>query len=286
MQEMPESVEDRAAAFCPPTAAGIMSRLDTAAAGFYSVEFVGVADSTNNIAKRLAAEGCPAGRAIVANGQTAGRGRLGRSFYSPRGSGLYISIVLRPCGEVAKPELITTAAAVAVCRAIESLTGRQPAIKWVNDVLVDGKKVCGILTEGGTSQSGPLSWAVLGIGINLAEPQGGFPPDIAAVAGAIYPAGQDGCLPPADLPERMAAAVLNHFAQLYISPSADPSTIIQLYKSLCTTPGRRVAVIKGQNRRQAVALRLDDALRLVVRYDDGTEEALAFGEVSVRPDER
>lgn len=286
MQENPEGGDPRAVMFCSPSAEGIMARLDTSAADFYSVEYVAVVDSTNNIAKRLASGGCPAGRVIVADGQTAGRGRLGRSFYSPRGSGLYISIVLRPGGMMAKPELITTAAAVAVCRAIDSLTGIKPAIKWVNDVQIDGKKVCGILTEGGASPSGALDWAVLGIGINLIEPEGGFPPDIAAVAGALFTAGSpDGDLPPADFPERMAAAILNHFAQLYVSPSANSDTIVQQYKSLCTTPGRRVTVTRGLTRRQALALLLDDALRLVVRYDDGTEEVLACGEVSVRPDD-
>lgn len=264
-----------------PTAEGIAARLSASAAEFYSVECVGVVDSTNIIAKRMAAEGCSAGKVIVADGQTAGRGRLGRSFHSPRGTGLYISIVLRPQGDAAKPELITTAAAVAVCRAIEGVAGDRPAIKWVNDVLLNGRKVCGILTEGSTTPSGALDYAVLGIGINLVVPEGGFPAEIADIAGALF----ESTAAPADLADRMAATLLDGFAKLYVF-SADHSEIIQAYKDYCTTPGRRVTVVRGSSRRSAYALGLDDSLHLHVRYDDGEEEALSHGEISIRPDEK
>ncbi len=266
----------------PPSEAGIVARLCAPAAEFYSVECVGVVDSTNTIAKRMAAEGCAAGKVIVADGQTAGRGRLGRAFHSPRGTGLYLSVVLRPQDELAKPEFITTAAAVAVCRAIESTAATRPAIKWVNDVLIGDRKVCGILTEGSASRAGGLDFAVLGIGINLVWPKGGFPADIAGTAGALF----KGEVSPADLPDRVAAAVLSNFAKLYVLPSADPSEIVRLYKSYCTTPGKHITVICGSSRRPALALGLDDSLHLLVRYDDGEEEALAFGEISIRPDDK
>jgi len=264
------------------SAAGIMARLSKPAIELYFVECVGVTNSTNTLAKRLAAQGCAAGHVIIAEGQTEGRGRLGRAFFSPRGSGLYMSVVLRPKGELASPELITTAAAVAVCRAIEEVAAANPEIKWVNDVLVGGRKVCGILTEGAASPSGGIEYAVLGIGINLAAPAGGFPPEIADVAGALFE-----YEPPSDIFERAAAAVLENFAKLYLLPGASRDEIVRSYKLYCSTPGKHVEVIRGNERRPALALALDDSLRLIVRYDEGGEtEALSFGEISVKPSRR
>jgi BirA family biotin operon repressor/biotin-[acetyl-CoA-carboxylase] ligase len=131
-------------------------------------------DSTNNRAKELAAQGAPHGTAVIAGTQTGGRGRYGRSFASPPG-GLYMSVVLKIAG--ADTELMTAAAAVAVCRAVERVTGLQPRIKWVNDVLIDGKKVCGILCE---TVSG-AEWAVAGIGVNT----GAVPEEVQSIAAGL-----------------------------------------------------------------------------------------------------
>ena len=124
---------------------------------------------------------------LVAESQTAGRGRLGRSFHSPVGTGLYMSILLRPTFSAERALFITTAAAVAVCRAIEQETGLKPQIKWVNDIYLHEKKICGILTESSINfETKGLKWAVLGIGLNLSEPEGGFPEEIRSVAGALF----------------------------------------------------------------------------------------------------
>ena len=125
-------------------------------------------DSTNDEAKKIAARQKAEGCVILAECQTRGKGRQGRSFYSPRGTGIYMSLILDPSREQSRPALITTAAAVAVSEAIEEVTGKRTGIKWVNDVFADGKKVCGILTEGAfDGQSERLKYAVLGIGINV-----------------------------------------------------------------------------------------------------------------------
>ena len=142
--------------------------------------------STNTVLKALAADGAGANLALVAEHQTAGRGRMGRSFCSPSGTGLYFSLLLRPKVPAAEAMSITACAAVAVSRTIEELTGRSTRIKWVNDILIGQKKVCGILTEAGIdAETGMLRYAVIGVGINVREPEGGFPPEIAGIAGAV-----------------------------------------------------------------------------------------------------
>lgn len=265
-----------------PSSDGIIAKLSTANRNFYNIIYLDTTDSTNLRAKELAREGCAEGTVVITSEQTAGRGRLGRKFHSPRGSGIYLSVVLR-LGVSVIPERITTTAAVAVCNAAERCTNAIPEIKWVNDVLVDGRKVCGILTEGAASPRGGLDWAVLGIGINLTCPDGGFPPELDGIAGAVF----EGGAPFADIADRMAAAVLDEFAALYEQLKSDScDAVAREYADRCSTPGKSVTVIRGSERREAVALRLDDSLRLVVRYDDGTEEALTSGEVSVRPHDK
>ena len=132
------------------------------------VQLYDTLESTNRTAKLLALEGAAHGTLVLAGGQTAGRGRLGRSFASPAGKGVYCSVVLRPPLPAANAQTATIGAAVAVCRAVQMLCGLELAIKWVNDLYYRGKKVCGILTEAGTDlESGQLEWLVVGIGLNL-----------------------------------------------------------------------------------------------------------------------
>ena len=141
-------------------------------------------DSTNQYLKELAKEGAKAGTVIIANKQSAGRGRLGRSFFSPEGTGIYMSILLRPEMELQKSVRITSMAAVAVARAIERVSGIEAKIKWVNDIFLNGKKVCGILTESGINAiTGTLEYAVLGIGINVGTIQ--FPEELKDIATSI-----------------------------------------------------------------------------------------------------
>ena len=155
------------------TAAAVAAHLHTDGLALTALQST---DSTNTRIRVLAEDGAPEGTVVVAAAQTAGRGRSGKSFLSPAGTGLYMSILLRPALTMGDSLLITTAAAVAVSRAIERVAGCEAKIKWVNDVYVDEKKVCGILTEGALDlENGGLRYAILGIGINICPPDGGFP---------------------------------------------------------------------------------------------------------------
>lgn len=141
-------------------------------------------DSTNRYLKELAAEGAPEGTVIIANRQSAGRGRLGRSFFSPGEKGIYMSILLRPDIPLERAVLITSMAAVAVAKAIERVSGLEAKIKWVNDIFLNGKKVCGILTEAGiNAEKGTLDYAVLGIGVNVGTME--FPEELKDIATSV-----------------------------------------------------------------------------------------------------
>ncbi len=230
--------------------------------------------STNALAKAAAENGAPEGTVILAASQTAGRGRLGRTFCSPPDTGLYMSVVLRPRVEAEKALNITTAAAVAAAQAIEQVAGKTAAIKWVNDIYCDDKKVCGILTEAVPDpQTGGLCYAVLGIGINVREPAGGFPSAIQDIAGAVFDAdGGDRAV--------MAAAVLDAFAPLYAH--LEDGAHIAEYRARQWLCGKAVTVHTPTDSRAATALFVDEQCRLVVRYDSGEEAALSTGDVSVR----
>lgn len=229
--------------------------------------------STNLLLRRQAEQGAPEGTALLANAQTAGRGRLGRQFYSPEGTGLYLSLLLRPAAlPLDRAVHITTMAAVAVCRAIEELGGGPAQIKWVNDVFLHGRKVCGILTESAlNARAGCLDWAVVGIGVNVCPPAGGFPPELDGVAGAVF----DTPLP--DAKNRLAAAVLDHLWACYTgAPYAAE------YRRRSLVVGRQIRVISPAGQRSALALDVDDDCRLLVQYPDGRREALSTGEISIR----
>ncbi|MBQ9562259.1 MAG: biotin--[Lachnospiraceae bacterium] len=234
-----------------------------------------VIDSTNTYLKARAAE-LPAWHAVVAGEQTAGRGRSGRSFYSPSGSGVYLSVLRKPRVPAEEASRITTAAAVAACRAIEECTDEKPSIKWVNDIFVRGRKVCGILTEASVDlESGSLDWAVMGIGFNVYEPEEGFPEEIREVAGGITKGKQK------DLRCRLAAAFLRHFRAL--SQDLSANAFAEEYRERSFLIGRDVAVLSAAGSRPARVLDVDPECRLIVRYEDGHEEALSSGEVRVRP---
>lgn len=228
--------------------------------------------STNTVAAGCARAGEAEGLVVMAETQTAGRGRRGRAFFSPGGTGLYMSILLRPKLPPERAVLLTAAAAVAVCRALEGL-GEAPSIKWVNDVYLRGKKVCGILTESAVSAGGAaLDYAVVGIGLNISEPRGGFPAELGGIAGGVSVAPSEG------LRERLAEAILGHFALF----SADPGSCVSAYAERVTPRGTRIDVISAAGTRSAVVLGTDEKCRLLVRYDGGGEEALSSGEISIK----
>ena len=239
--------------------------------------------STNTLLKEKAAAGAREGTVIIANSQTGGKGRLGRSFYSPLNTGLYISILMRPSDMPAKEALkMTTMSAVAACRAIEAVLPlsekHRPLIKWVNDIYFHGRKVVGILTEAAMSmENGNLEYAVPGIGFNVYPPEGGFPEEIRDIAGAILTER----IP--DAKNRIAAEFLNQFFAIY--RSADHGGYEAEYKRRSLVLGKQVDVIPtgGGKIRRGKVLDITEDCNLLVEFPDKTTEVLSSGEVSVRP---
>lgn len=229
-------------------------------------------ESTNTHAVRLARDGAPEGTAVIARQQTAGRGRMGRSFLSRKDAGLYLSLILRPGCKAVELMHLTCAVAVAVCDAIERLTGVRPGIKWINDLVLGRRKIAGILTELGFRGDGTVDYAVIGIGINVAGED--FPEELRGIAGSLE--GQLGNAP--SLPA-LAAAVLAALRQMDLR---DQEAIMARYRQDCLTVGSGVRVISPAGSREALALSVTREGALLVRYPDGQEEAVQSGEVSVR----
>ena len=231
-------------------------------------------ESSNRTAKLLALDGAVHGTLVLTAHQTAGRGRLGRSFESPAGKGVYLSVVLRPDLHTASAQTLTIAAAVAVCRAVEKLCGIRLGIKWVNDLYYQGKKVCGILTEAGTDmESGQLEWLVVGIGLNLTTTPADWPDELGRTAGSLFPGG------PAPVSRAaLAGAIAREL--LALCPGFD---CLDEYRARCFVPGHWVTVCTRTETYAARALAIDDCGRLVVEREGGRREALLHGEVSIRP---
>ena len=233
--------------------------------------------STNTALKALAAEGAPEGLALIAGEQSAGRGRMGRSFYSPPDSGVYFSLLLRPELPAERVTGITACAAVAVAETVEELSGRETNIKWVNDVLIGGRKVCGILSEGSLDcESGTMDYVIVGIGINTRPPAGDFPEELRGVAGTVF--GEE------RVPElrcRLAAGVLDRLMDYAARPD-DPG-IFEAYRNRCLVLGREVTVLRpGREPEPALVLDLERDYSLRLRMPDGSERRLNSGEVSLR----
>ena len=232
-------------------------------------------DSTNTYLKQLAEAGAEGGTAVIAHSQTGGRGRLGRSFHSPAGSGIYLSYLLRPnC----KPEglmHLTCAVAVAMCDAVEKATGLRPGIKWTNDLVWQKRKLGGILTELGF-ENGLVSYAVVGIGINCTQKAEDFPEEIQSIATSL--AAVTG--KPVDIAslEREMLSTLETMAQTL----ADKETVLAKYRSDCVTLGQQVCVVRADEVTHGTALDVDGDGALVVRFEDGSVHAVSSGEVSVR----
>lgn len=228
-------------------------------------------DSTNKRASALALEGACHGTCVIAGHQTAGRGRLGRSFYSPERQGIYLSVILKPDFDISKAVLITAAASVATSRAIQTVCGVHPQIKWVNDLYLDGKKICGILTEAITDfESGQITNIVAGIGINCSCED--FPDEIQGIAGGI---------PGSYSKNALAAEVVNQL--LDIASNIEARDFIDEYRQSSMVIGKNINVIKtGREPAAAFAEDIDNNGALIVSYSDGTREALTTGEVSIR----
>lgn len=256
------------------TPAGIGACLPPSLRDQISVVSFETIDSTNNEAKRRLLAGEQDGEKILlitADQQTAGRGRLGRSFYSPPSTGIYMSLIFTASASLADAVGITGAAAVAVVRAIRRLTGKEAKIKWVNDVFLEGKKICGILTEAVTSlENNHAQQIVVGIGINCATED--FPEEVARVAGALY-----GC----DVRRCALCAAVTEELYGFIEKLSDRPWMEE-YRRDSLVLGKTIKCIQGAKTYLAVAEEIDDAGGLVVRLEDGTREVLHSGEISIR----
>lgn len=235
-------------------------------------------DSTNTECKRRAMAGAPDGLVAVAEEQTGGKGRKGRAFLSPKGKGLYLSALLRPELSPAEVTDITAWVAVAVCDGIQASCGVRPRIKWTNDLVLNGKKLCGILTEIALEgESHALDYLVPGIGINVSQTPEDFGPELAATATSLsYELGRP--VRRADL----AVQVIKALDRMYAGFPRNRQEYLDKYRADCLTPGNQVQLITPTSRREAYAVEIDDQFRLVVEFPDGTRQALSAGEVSVR----
>ncbi|MBE6777863.1 MAG: biotin--[acetyl-CoA-carboxylase] ligase [Ruminococcaceae bacterium] len=227
-----------------------------------------VTGSTNDRCRQLAAQGAPEGTVVVAAAQTAGRGRRGRLFLSPEG-GVYLSMLLRPQPGW-DPGQITAMAAVAAARAVESVCHAKVGIKWVNDLYLGGKKLCGILTEGVPDAHGHLLYAVVGIGINVDT----VPPEVAAIATSLTAEGYtvDRAV--------LTAALLDEWERLYTT--GDTREVLEESRRRSVVLGRTVTVTRGDERFSARAIRINDQGHLLVETAAGETVTLFSGEVSLQ----
>ena len=233
-------------------------------------------ESTNKTAKEMAIAGAEHGTVIISDCQTMGRGRYSRNFFSPAGCGLYMSIILRP--EVLhfeNPTSVTAFAAVTVCEAIESISKKAPKIKWVNDIFIDGKKVCGILTEAVTDfESGGLEWVVLGIGINVYIRTEEFPDELQSLATSIYPDEKTPCVR-----NKLSAEIINRILGFDTYPSE--AEIFEKYKKRLMMLGKEVTVIQNKTEYRATAIDVDFVGRLIVKNENGELITLSSGEIRI-----
>ncbi len=244
----------------------------------WQVHWFDTIDSTNTRAKAMAQQGAPHGTVLVAGMQTNGRGRMGRSFASPADQGVYLSVILRP--EVPAQELLhlTCAAAVAMCDAVKNACGLQPGIKWINDLIVQDKKLGGILTELSVDpKTGLVRYAVIGVGINCLQQRHDFPADILDTAISLEMA--------TDKPvsrARLAAAMIQAFQEMDASLLTDQQSIMDSYRNNCITLGKDIILFRGDESQHATALDIENDGALLVQYPDGTLNRVQSGEARVR----
>ena len=233
---------------------------------YYNIKIRDCVSSTNTILKEKALKGEAEFTVLIARRQTAGRGRLGKTFHSPKNSGIYMSVLLKPIES--NPLLITTDTAVVLSRVFEKLTGESAGIKWVNDIYIKNRKVCGILAERVENS------IVLGIGINIYEPKHGFPDDIKDRAGALFVKKQKGIF------DKIIIEVLSELAETYHNP--DREKLLEEYKNRSIVVGKKITVIKNGNEEPAKALSIADNYSLVIEKENGEIEEISTGDISIK----
>lgn len=231
-------------------------------------------DSTNNYLKKLGSKGEKEAQLVIALSQTGGRGRMGRSFYSPNGTGIYFSLLVFPEFEVEKSLFLTVMAAVSVAETIMKYNNHDVKIKWVNDIYIDSKKVCGILTEGSLNADKKLDYAVVGIGINVSAPEKGFPEDIKEIATAVFPGKVDD-----NIKEKIVADIVNRFFNMYNGTDTD---YVKRYKEYSYLTGKEINIISGEQTRFATVLDITDDCHLLVKNENDVIEEISSGDVGVR----
>ena len=235
-------------------------------------------DSTNTQAKILAKAGALQGTVLIADRQTAGRGRMGRSFHSPENAGIYMSVILRPNSPPAQLMHLTCAAGVAMGKALEQVTGLQVQLKWINDLVYGTKKLGGILTELSLdSRTGLCDYAVVGIGINCNQETADIPGELRHIAASLrMVTGQ-----PVDR-AALAAAMIEQLYRMNKQLLTGKAAIMDAYRQRCVTLGKEVSILRGEEIFRGFARDMDDDGGLVIDFSDGHTETVSSGEVSVR----
>ena len=235
-------------------------------------------DSTNTRARELAKAGAPSGTVLIADRQTEGRGRLGRSFHSPGGTGIYFSVILRPRSHASRLMHLTCAAAVAACEAVESACRFRPGIKWTNDLVCGKHKLGGILTELGLHPDGTVNYAIIGIGINCCQKKEDFPEEIREIAASLaMVTGRK-----IDR-SRVAAALMEAFLSMEQTLLTEKDATMEVYRRSCITLGKDISLVRADGSvHRGRALSVDPDGALIVEFIDGHVESVSSGEVSVR----
>lgn len=244
----------------------------------WQVHWYNTIDSTNTRAKEMATLGAPHGTVLVAGHQTQGRGRMGRSFSSPKDLGVYLSVILRPNCAAAQLMHLTCAAAVAMCDAVADAANVRPGIKWINDLVVGNKKLGGILTELSLAPgSDRVEYAIIGIGINCCQTPADFPEEIRGIATSLLQITEKA-------PDRvaLAAAMIRSLREMDSRLFSQKNALMDTYRKNCITLGQDVLILRGEEKRYGTALDVDADGGLVVRFCDGATQTVDSGEVSVR----
>ena len=233
-------------------------------------------ESTNTELKRLAREGAPEGTALIAQRQTGGRGRMGRSFQSEEG-GVYLSLLLRPGCSPKELMHLTCAVAVAMCDAVEDTCGLRPGIKWTNDLVFGKRKLGGILTELGFDSRGNVEWCILGIGINCAQQEEAFSPELRSMAASLSMV--TGKPVSSAL---LASKMLEKLHNMSMVLLAEKKAIMDRYRKLCVTLGQEISLLRSESVRHGKAVDITENGALIVEFQEGFREEVDSGEVSVR----
>lgn len=254
----------------------ILARLPASYPWRGNIHYFDTIDSTNTQAKIMAAAGAPHGTVLIADCQTGGRGRMGRSFHSPAGTGVYMSMILRPDCPAQNLMHLTCAVAVAAADGIQNAVGLHPGIKWTNDLVIGQKKLGGILTELSLDNAGNVEYAVVGIGINCNQTSDSFPSEIKNIATSLRL-----CTGKQVDRATVITGILVSLQQV-LGQLKNTTEILSRYRTKCITIGQDISLVCGDDVSHGKALDVDDKGALVVKFENGQIQAVNSGEVSVR----